>query len=120
MNRATQTKTQSHDGFWLCISGLQARPFRLAKLPWLHDDFLFTRQLSVWRYTRKDKSYPKHSCMINNKLVTIIPLGCTDERKECAAWAKQGECQKNPRYMMKFCRRSCGGCKQSRKPNVLR
>jgi hypothetical protein len=29
----------------------------------------------------------------------------------CATWAKQGECQKNPGWMLKGCPLSCNECK---------
>jgi len=30
-----------------------------------------------------------------------------DDNPNCLGWAKQGECQKNPDYMLKFCKRHC-------------
>ena len=41
---------------------------------------------------------------------------CTDENANCATWAKAGECEKNPTYMVGsadlpgFCRKSCKVC----------
>ncbi|XP_004302371.1 PREDICTED: probable prolyl 4-hydroxylase 7 [Fragaria vesca subsp. vesca] len=41
---------------------------------------------------------------------------CTDENVNCATWAKAGECEKNPTYMVGsadlpgFCRKSCKVC----------
>lgn len=34
--------------------------------------------------------------------------GCTDESQYCGAWAKGGECVKNPGYMLARCAKSCG------------
>ncbi len=35
---------------------------------------------------------------------------CTDNRNECADWARTGECESNPAFMVNECRRSCGFC----------
>ncbi|KAF6256843.1 hypothetical protein COO60DRAFT_1471072 [Scenedesmus sp. NREL 46B-D3] len=35
---------------------------------------------------------------------------CEDEDSNCGAWARNGECQKNPAFMMASCRRSCKAC----------
>lgn len=43
----------------------------------------------------------------------------------CAAWAKAGECTKNPKYMLGTvvapgaCRKSCNACSQCAKGDVL-
>ena len=37
--------------------------------------------------------------------------GCApDALEQCAGWAAQGECQRNPEYMKQQCRTSCGFC----------
>ncbi|CAD5221707.1 unnamed protein product [Bursaphelenchus okinawaensis] len=36
--------------------------------------------------------------------------GCNNENMCCQYWANQGECRKNPIYMMCWCRVSCGVC----------
>merc|ERR1712080_408842 len=39
------------------------------------------------------------------------PTGtCVDDNTSCAGWAQIGECQKNPDYMLKSCRKSCNQC----------
>ena len=38
---------------------------------------------------------------------------CTDSRKDCDRWARDGECESNPGYMRQNCRASCLEC-QSR------
>jgi len=44
------------------------------------------------------------------------PEGCTDEEVDCAQWAHEGECQKNPLFMVGneqtkgYCRKSCNVC----------
>lgn len=49
---------------------------------------------------------------------------CDDENESCASWAKGGECEKNPGFMVGdraedgFCMRSCGKCKPGTRPNV--
>jgi len=36
---------------------------------------------------------------------------CTDNRpRECSKWAAEGECVKNPSFMLRSCRLSCGQC----------
>jgi len=35
---------------------------------------------------------------------------CVDSNVQCPTWAKIGECQNNPAYMLKSCRKSCGTC----------
>jgi hypothetical protein len=35
-----------------------------------------------------------------------------NEHENCAMWARNGECPKNPDYMMATCRLSCGNCVQ--------
>ncbi|XP_040568966.1 zinc metalloproteinase nas-6 [Lepeophtheirus salmonis] len=38
---------------------------------------------------------------------------CVDSNKYCPTWAKQGECEKNPAWMLKNCQISCQECKNS-------
>lgn len=35
---------------------------------------------------------------------------CFDNNWMCDSWAKNGECQKNPRYMVPNCKKSCKKC----------
>eukprot|EP00754_Rhynchopus_humris_P036368 Rhum_TRINITY_DN18504_c0_g1::Rhum_TRINITY_DN18504_c0_g1_i1::g.167468::m.167468 len=35
---------------------------------------------------------------------------CEDARNDCAAWAADGECEQNPAFMKKRCRKSCKLC----------
>ena len=35
---------------------------------------------------------------------------CVDTHNMCAFWAKEGECQNNPGYMLNSCRKSCNTC----------
>lgn len=50
------------------------------------------------------------------KASLISDLECTDEDDNCGRWAANGECQKNPVYMLGTpdyygsCRKSCGAC----------
>jgi hypothetical protein len=37
-------------------------------------------------------------------------LKCVDENEACEVWTKNGECTTNPKYMHKFCARSCKAC----------
>lgn len=36
---------------------------------------------------------------------------CVDEDPNCEAWAAADECDNNPKYMRRVCRRACGICK---------
>ena len=36
---------------------------------------------------------------------------CEDLDEDCDFWSTSGECQKNPKFMLKKCRKSCGVCK---------
>ena len=36
---------------------------------------------------------------------------CLNEHDNCAYWASVDECENNPAYMLKSCRKSCGTCK---------
>lgn len=60
------------------------------------------------------------------KWIHMLPIdevwrnpACVDENDHCSAWAKAGECKKNPVYMMGsknelgFCRLSCKVCSPS-------
>ena len=41
--------------------------------------------------------------------------GCADTNENCADWARHGECERNPDFMMGACTRSCeGGCARKR------
>lgn len=37
-------------------------------------------------------------------------VSCEDTKPDCAGWAKSGECQSNPGFMLQGCKKSCGGC----------
>ncbi len=34
-----------------------------------------------------------------------------DGEERCPAWAAAGECTKNAKYMLTYCRKSCKACK---------
>ena len=42
--------------------------------------------------------------------LTLYVDGCKDNNDACDGWAKRGECEINPRYMLKNCQLSCGTC----------
>lgn len=61
------------------------------------------------------------SSFLDNKLRVIrshlIPIDegtCVNKKTDCISWAREGECHKNPKFMMKNCRRSCSGCGKSK------
>ena len=37
---------------------------------------------------------------------------CRDLNSDCASWAKGGQCNANPDYMLRDCRKACGACTQ--------
>ena len=39
---------------------------------------------------------------------------CIDGDERCSGWAIQGECSKNPAYMLTTCRKSCKTCKEDK------
>ena len=45
---------------------------------------------------------------------------CTDGNENCQSWAKRGECDANPKFMLVSCRRSCGQCSASDDDELLR
>lgn len=40
---------------------------------------------------------------------------CIDGDERCSGWAIQGECAKNPTYMLATCRKSCKSCADDKK-----
>ena len=52
------------------------------------------------------------------RLVVALSLvgAAADEHANCAGWAKQGECIKNPGYMLSSCRKSCASATAPRSP----
>lgn len=47
------------------------------------------------------------SCDANGVCTSIL---CQDNTDQCDVWASQGECDANPRYMLKECQKSCFVC----------
>jgi hypothetical protein len=43
-------------------------------------------------------------------LVKSDVASCADSDPQCSAWAAQGQCNANPKYMMQACMQSCGRC----------
>jgi len=41
---------------------------------------------------------------------TQPPSNCKNYHRRCQEWANRGECKKNPRYMLRWCRLSCKVC----------
>jgi len=69
---------------------------------------------------KKNPGYMLKSCRKSCKQCTETkptpkptpkPTGtCVDDNTSCPGWAQSGECQKNPGYMLKSCRKSCNQC----------
>ena len=58
-------------------------------------------------------------CPAACKLCRFLPLlkealACEDSHENCALWARQGECRKNPHYMENSCATSCAICDKKR------
>ncbi|CAL4067517.1 unnamed protein product [Meganyctiphanes norvegica] len=41
-----------------------------------------------------------------------LPVECEDSVPDCANWAKEGQCYKNPGFMKVQCRVSCSNCQE--------
>jgi ShK domain-like len=41
-----------------------------------------------------------------------IESNCQDNHESCSSWAKVGECEVNPNYMLVNCAKSCGSCEK--------
>lgn len=69
--------------------------------------------MSEYPYTKGpacSKCLQKQSC--ENKLCTGEGVEvCEDLDGDCGQWSSAGECQKNPKFMLKKCRKACGVCK---------
>ena len=49
--------------------------------------------------------------LVENIYILSYRLGdCYDDEYRCLKWAKSGECNKNPDYMLQKCRQSCDVC----------
>ena len=49
-------------------------------------------------------------CINDNNVDNNVDINCIDEHENCKGWAKVGECDSNPKYMLVSCRRSCNVC----------
>lgn len=48
--------------------------------------------------------------ILNLRFLILVKTDCIDRNSRCAEWADRGECQKNPNYMLVWCRKSCRQC----------
>ncbi|XP_043203448.1 zinc metalloproteinase nas-15-like [Amphibalanus amphitrite] len=48
---------------------------------------------------------------------TPKPTVCEDTNNHCEYWATRGECSRNPKYMLQYCKRSCKECGDCRDMN---
>lgn len=46
------------------------------------------------------------------------PVACEDNNEGCAVWAKDGQCEANPKYMEAQCQKSCGKCPEVDAPEL--
>jgi len=49
----------------------------------------------------------------NRPLTTVSPSSCRDSSTYCHSWAAQGECVRNPAYMLTNYKKSCNRCSSS-------
>nr|KAI8728661.1 protein jagged-1-like isoform X1 [Biomphalaria glabrata] len=63
---------------------------------------------------REGQTEDKGLCVGEAKGGSVNQVGddkdCNDDKSECVGWAGRGECQANPNYMHKSCRKSCKIC----------
>jgi hypothetical protein len=56
-------------------------------------------------------SSPREERASTDQTAQFVPSTlCGDERPQCTAWQRAGECERNPRYMHSNCAASCGLC----------
>ena len=56
------------------------------------------------------KSYRIKQCTNMYIALLFFPSACEDKNQHCKSWALNGECEKNPKYMLFNCSKSCGVC----------
>ena len=56
------------------------------------------------------KSYRIKRCTYRYIALLFFPSACEDKNQHCKSWALNGECEKNPKYMLFNCSKSCGVC----------
>ena len=50
----------------------------------------------------------------NDCFICCLDGACDDNNTNCPGWANSGECAANPGYMLKYCRKSCQVCVESK------
>ena len=55
--------------------------------------------------------YMHRYCKLSCRLCNAPESNCGDKLSSCNHWKNSGECTKNPGFMLKMCKRSCGNCK---------
>jgi peroxidase len=53
-----------------------------------------------------------HYAIISMYIALAVAQECEDKDKNCAFWASEKECDKNPRWMLPNCQVSCRSCRQ--------
>ena len=51
-----------------------------------------------------------HVSKYGNDEVDDPSAPCANHNDGCEDWAESGECEKNPKYMLRYCKMSCGKC----------
>jgi hypothetical protein len=61
--------------------------------------------------SRNDINLPeKETCFEEGSCEAAEDDSCVDGHEKCSAWASKGECEANPKYMLQYCKKSCGIC----------
>ena len=59
------------------------------------------------------------TCVDEESRNTSNSSGCNDDHTKCPEWAKLGECQENPAYMLRNCKKSCNICNENLSVDAL-
>ncbi|CAJ0580142.1 unnamed protein product, partial [Mesorhabditis spiculigera] len=109
-NKCQQTRSQA------CAAGNQATTPRPAEdkclSPGCFNEFACCPLWAMQGQCRSNQKFMSCQCKVSCGICYSqdYPYGsCTDYHKDCAAWARNGECQKNP-WMEENCRSSCNTC----------
>ncbi len=56
-------------------------------------------------------TFDAHQVVYREPRPAPVP-GCEDAEERFETWAEQGECKRNPGFMLRSCRASCDACNQ--------
>ena len=73
-----------------------------------HEEILIQRNVTQTEMLMKSDNIKR--CTYMYIALLFFPSACEDKNKRCKLWAFNGECVKNPKYMLFNCPKSCGVC----------